>query len=276
MKRESFNSEARSFRVIPGHPESQVIVHVPHASTVIPDNVRAGILLSDADLLAELALMTDALTDEIAEAAAEDATLSPWLFINLCSRLVIDPERFPNAEDEVMDSPEIGMGAVYLRTSDGQSLRTEDPAGHSDLIESYFRPYSDALATLVEQRLAAVGRAVIIDLHSFPREELPYERLIHADFPRPECCIGTDPAHTPPSLVTAVKKAFAPIGECRLNEPFAGTYVPLPFYQTDERVSSVMVELRRDIYLSTNDGVPRLGRMLANLIDLIDMIDLGN
>jgi N-formylglutamate deformylase len=114
---------------------------------------------------------------------------------------------------------------------------------------------------------------VIIDLHSFPREELPYERLIHADFPRPECCIGTDPAHTPPSLVTAVEKAFAPIGECRLNEPFAGTYVPLPFYQTDERVSSVMVELRRDTYLSTNDGVPRLGRMLASLID---MIDLGN
>jgi len=38
-----------------------------------------------------------------------------------------------------------------------------------------------------------------------------------------------------------------------VNEPFAGSYIPLRHFGRDNRVTSVMVELRRDKYLR-DDG----------------------
>ena len=118
------DSEA-SFQVVEGHPTSRVVIHVPHASTLIPDWDRQRIRLNGDDLTRELAFMTDARTDEIAEAAADLAAVRPWIFVNRRSRLVVDPERFPNPEQEPMAAPDIGMGAVYTRTSHGELLRDE-------------------------------------------------------------------------------------------------------------------------------------------------------
>ena len=87
-------------------------------------------------------------------------------FVNRLSRLVIDPERFPD-EREVMNS--VGMGAVYTQTSTGKPLRSENPAHRAELIATRFEPYRRALADLVDDRIAATGRAVILDLHSYPR-----------------------------------------------------------------------------------------------------------
>jgi hypothetical protein len=42
---------------------TSVVLHVPHASTAIPGDVRAGILLDDAELARELLASTDHHTD---------------------------------------------------------------------------------------------------------------------------------------------------------------------------------------------------------------------
>ncbi len=260
-----------SFEVIAGDPMSRVVIHVPHSSTVIPAWVRDHILLTDQELVRELAFMTDARTDEIARAAADNATVRPWIFLNRRSRLVVDPERFPDPADEPMAAPEIGMGAVYTRTAHGGILRDDDAAHHEALLDRYFRPYATALTQLVEERLAALGQVTIIDLHSYPLVALPYERLHHPGAARPECCIGVDATHTPPALKDAASAAFATLGEVVVNEPFAGTYVPLTFYaERDTRVTSVMVELRRDTYLETENGMPMVTGMLTTLIDTVD------
>jgi N-formylglutamate deformylase len=260
------DSEA-SFEIIRGHPRSPVVIHVPHSSTHIPAWVRERICLTDAELTDELTFMTDARTDEIADAAANMAAIRPWIFVNRRSRLVVDPERFPDPADEPMAAPEIGMGAVYTRTSHGGILRNDEPEHHEALLDRYFRPYANALTQLVEERLASVGDVTIIDLHSYPLVELPYERLHHAGAARPECCIGIDPTHTPATLRDAAIEAFAPLGQVAVNQPFAGTYVPLAFYTAqDARVSSVMVELRRDTYLAADNGIETVARMLTRLI----------
>ena len=262
------------YRTLPGSPLSPVVLHVPHGSRHVPGPERARILLDDAALALELDRMTDTATDRLAGAAAEAAAQRPWIFENLHSRLVVDPERFPDEREEMRA---VGMGAVYTRTSHGEQLRADDPADDRRLIAEYFDPYARAMTDLVEDRLAATGRAVVIDVHSYPSLALPYE--LHASDARPPVCLGTDPLHTPDGLLDAALTAFRGCGETALNAPFSGCYVPLRHYRTRPEVSALMIEIRRDTYLREpagpcTSGFSALTDALTALIDRIDRIPL--
>ena len=237
-----------SFEIVPGDPSSPYVIHVPHSSTSIPDDVRAHLLLDDDALAEELRLITDARTEELAILAAKQAATRPWLFVNRLSRLVVDPERLPDEHEEMHD---VGMGAVYTRTSGGLILRDADERATHALLTRFFAPYAEALADLVDERLSATNRAILVDLHSYPLRALPYER--HQEARRPPVCVGVDVDHTPVALLERVSRACSVIGQVVVNEPFAGTYVPLRHFGRHNRVTSVMVELRRDMYLR-NDG----------------------
>ncbi len=247
------------FDVVAGDADSPVVLHVPHAATAVPGWVRGRLLLSDPELEAELARMTDAWTDQLAAAAGSAVSPRPWQFVNRLSRLVVDPERFPDDREEMNA---VGMGAVYERTSGGLPLRPQDTAHRAELIRRYFHPYSNALAAVVDERIAAAGGAVIIDVHSFPREALPYER--HQEAARPQVCLGTDPRHTPQWLADVARTAFAGFS-IAFDEPFAGTYVPLRHFGIDDRVASIMIEIRRDTYADVA-GFARIAGGLSELV----------
>lgn len=254
--------------VWPADERSPVIVHVPHSSRLIPPGVRAELLLDDAELVAELDEATDTATDAIAAAALRHVQRRPAVVVNPFSRLVVDPERFP---DDSEPATAFGRGAVYTRTCAGSPLRAEPYPHAGVLLEVYFRPYADAVTNAVADRLAACGRAVVIDLHSYPLKPSGFEDPAAA---RPALCIGTDPTHTPDWLIDAARGAFASLGEIGVNTPYAGTYVPLRYYGRDQRISSVMIELRRDTHLADPctpraDRVEDLGRALAALIDVV-------
>lgn len=200
-----------SFRLVAGAPDSPVILHVPHSSRVIPADVRSGIVLEDAALERELDHITDSHTARIAATAAERCTTGPWQFVNRLSRLVVDPERFPDEREEMLT---VGMGAVYTRTTHREELRPADHDGRQ-LVERYFHPYAAAVTDAVTRRLEAVGRAVIIDVHSYPTERLPYE--LHGDGPRPLICLGRDDFHTPADLLAHAEMAFAGFGGTGIN-----------------------------------------------------------
>lgn len=139
--------------------------------------------------------------------------------------------------------PVIGMGPVYLRTTEKRDLRSPDPADDERLMDEYYWLYARALEDLVGERIEEAGETLIIDLHSYPRDPLPYE--LHADQARPELCIGTDEFHAPKTSVKAAMAAWS--GSIEMNEPFSGSYVPDRYFETDNRVRSMMLEIRRDI-----------------------------
>lgn len=91
------------WEIQPGDPRSKVVLHVPHASREIPDQERGRILLSESFLEAELDAITDAHTDLLAFAAADKAECRPWIFRNRYSRLLVDPERFPDEREEMLE-----------------------------------------------------------------------------------------------------------------------------------------------------------------------------
>ncbi|MDV8071138.1 N-formylglutamate amidohydrolase [Rhodococcus sp. IEGM 1366] len=253
--------------VLPGDEESPVVIHVPHSSRLIPPDIRAELMLTDENLAGELDEATDTATDEIALTALTHVRLRPTIVINHLSRLVIDPERFPDGDP----AEAFGRGAVYTRTCSGAPLRAEPYRRRAELLESFFRPYADAVTDVVENRLNSCGRAIVIDLHSYPEKPSAFEDPAAA---RPPLCIGTDPRHTPPWLTAAARGAFTSLAEIFENTPYSGTYVPLRHYGIDDRVSSVMIELRRDTYLSDPaaphpERIAQLGRNLAALIDAL-------
>ncbi|MEP7115672.1 MAG: N-formylglutamate amidohydrolase [Ilumatobacteraceae bacterium] len=260
--------EKVSWRIDRPMSAGRLLVHVPHASIRIPSAERAAILLDDDELARELAVMTDWHTDRIAAQAAAQSGSRVTVFTNTLSRLVVDPERFPD-ESEVMLA--VGMGAVYSRTSTGARLRIDDPAERDRLIADVFVPYADAFAAEVDRILDCEGLCTVIDVHSYAKEPLPYE--LDQDALRPGVCIGTDPFHTPSNVVDAVRAAFSEIGaSLLLNTPFQGTYVPTRHFHIDKRVRSVMVEIRRDLYLDDNQdadeqAVREIASRLANLFD---------
>ncbi|HYO19812.1 MAG TPA: N-formylglutamate amidohydrolase [Dermatophilaceae bacterium] len=237
-----------NFEIVPGDSSSPYVIHVPHSAFTIPGDIRARLLLGDDALAEELRLMTDAHTDELALRAAGEVTPRPWLFVNRLSRLVVDPERLPD-DHEVMS--DVGMGAVYTRTSGGLVLRGDDPQYRQELLSRYFAPYAEAMADLVDERISAAGHAIVVDFHSYPLTALPYER--YQDARRPPVCVGADFDHTPAALVERVSSACSVLGDVVVNEPFVGSYIPLRHFGRDIFVTSVMVEIRRDTHLG-GDG----------------------
>ena len=249
-------------RLVSASVDSSVLLHVPHSSRVIPDWVRERILLSDSELEAEIERMRDSYTDVIAEQAADRASIWPHMFLNELARQVVDPERFPDGREAMA---RIGHGAVYLNSSQLTRLRADDPEHVTELLDRFFHPYARRMTDEVHSILTACGEVTVLDIHSFPREALPYER---ADRPRPSICLGVDDFHTPPELVAAARKAFSDF-DIEINTPFAGTYVPLKFYESDARVRGLMIEVRRDVP-ATDFGLAAVASALTHLVDLVE------
>jgi N-formylglutamate deformylase len=145
----------------------------------------------------------------------------------------------------------VGMGAVYTSTSDGSNLRDLNFVSdewREQLLNEYYYTHHSAFTEAVESALDADSGVLVIDCHSFPSKPLPYEFDQPGD--RPEICIGTDDFHTSQELVDTMLTSFSDLGyNVKVNTPFAGTIVPSKFYQSDCRVSSIMIEVNRSLYM---------------------------
>lgn len=234
--------------VPPGGPRIPLVAHVPHGGTLLPPDVRRGLLIDDEALEAELVATTDHHTAELF--APPVVAAGGVAVVNRASRLVVDPERLPDAREPMARH---GLGAVYTRTSGGAPLRHDrDAATRVALLDGWFAPWAAAVAAAVDAAIAEAGHCVLLDGHSFPSRPLPYEDPAAG---RPDVCLGHEPPHTPRALVDAMSGACRGRGlDVAENTPFAGSYVPLDRYRTDARVRSVMVELRRDRYCDEATG----------------------
>lgn len=228
------------------HKPPAIVLHIPHASMEIPGEVRKSFVIDGAQLEQELLRMTDHFTDELFLVPPSLATS----VVYPVSRLVCDPERYPDDSEETMSA--LGMGVIYTQRHDLGPLRTRPtPSEREALLDHYYRPHHRALENAVDAALAAHNRCLVIDCHSFPGTPLPYE----TDSARPDICIGTDEFHTPHALRDAAASAFEAAGlEVATNRPFAGALTPASRYRKDHRVSAVMIEVNRSLYMDEAAG----------------------
>jgi len=237
-------------KIVSGGGTSPIIAHVPHSSSHITEGARPQFLLSDEELRREVIRLTDWHTDRLFSWVTK---LGGSMFINTVPRVIFDPERFVDDDDEPMAA--VGQGVVYTKSTQGELLREIDDAQRAGFISELYEPYHEALTTMVSSSLDKFGTCLIIDCHSFATEPLPSEP--NQETPRPDICIGTDSFHTPPALAEALEQAFTAEGfVTKRDSPFSGTIVPLRFYGRDSRVESVMIEVRRGLYCDEATGEP--------------------
>lgn len=224
------------------------VLHIPHSSRLIPPDERVRLAVSDGDLNAELLRMTDAFTAELFSPTVHEAER----IVFPISRLVCDVERFPDDADEPMAAR--GMGAVYTATSTGADLRVNLSLAERDrIMMRWYRPHHEMLTSAVDQVLTSHGHCLVVDCHSFSSHPLPHEPDQVPE--RPNICIGTDPFHTPNSLATMVANAAKDLGlTVDFDRPFVGTIVPVKHYRSDNRVSSIMIEVNRGLYMDEESG----------------------
>ncbi|MDO4566134.1 MAG: N-formylglutamate amidohydrolase [Oscillospiraceae bacterium] len=215
----------------------KIVLHIPHSSKVIPHEYKKEFLLSESQLEEELLCMTDAYTDILFPQEYERVVFP-------ISRLVCDPERFRDDSKEPMSQK--GMGVIYTKGSKGQLIRKTQ--NREAIVARYYDSHHYGLNNAVKTALDETDSCLILDCHSFSGEPLPYEDDQLTDCP--DFCIGTDAFHTPQKLTEAAIRFFKDRDySVDVNRPYSGSIVPMAFYKADRRVSSIMIEINRSLYM---------------------------
>lgn len=229
-----------------------VLLHIPHSSTTIPESYRSTYLI-DADALAlENLRLADLYTDELYDLPGAERAVFP------VSRFLVDAERF--SDDALEPMAARGMGVLYTVTTQLQPLRKNlSAAERAELLDRYYHPHHNFMNDWADRALAAQGRCLVIDCHSFPSQALPYE-LENRKLPRPEICIGTDSFHTPPELTEVMRRYFEGQGYwVGIDAPFSGSLTPGKHYARSAGVKSFMIEVRKDLYMNESTGEKNSG-----------------
>jgi N-formylglutamate amidohydrolase len=214
-----------------------IILHIPHSSKYVP--YYEGFISDEETIKSEINHLTDWFTDELFD-LPYPKIITPF------SRIFCDVERFEDDELEIMSL--YGMGMCYTQTDKGVMMRTITPELKLKIKSEYYSRHHQQLEQLTTETLAKSGQALIIDCHSYP--DLPLNRDLNKEIPRPDFCIGTDNFHTPPELIRKSSDFLSDNGfTVKLNNPYSGSIIPLKYYQQNKNVHGIMIEINRKLYM---------------------------
>jgi len=223
-----------------------LILHIPHASTFFPH--RKGFIVSNEILQTEALKLSDLFTDELF--FPERTKYKNTAVIAKFTRVFCDVERFLDDDEEVM--ARYGMGCVYTHSDDSELIREISPANRQSIIDEYFIPHHYKLIKAIHEELKLKGNALMIDCHSFPNKAFNRSTAVDDGF-RPDICIGTHDMHTPPGLAELAVEVFASRGlTVGVNDPYEGALIPSYYEMSQPRVSTIMLEVNRKLYMNEN------------------------
>lgn len=217
----------------------QLILHIPHSSTEIP--ILDGYITSREKIQEEIIKLTDWYTDDLFDTDVDSKIVAPF------SRIFCDVERFADDDLEIMSKK--GMGVLYEKLDSDELLRKVTPELREKILNEYYWKHHDSLTTVVEKQLKRNEECLIIDCHSFP--STPLIKAINQNSNPPDFNIGTDSFHTPKIYIEASIAYFENLGfSLGVDWPYNGSIVPMKYYQIEKKVSSIMLEINRKLYLN--------------------------
>ncbi len=229
----------------------------------------------------------DAFVDQLfATAPLEGAPLltavapRAWLDVNR-SPDELDPALIEGVR-KVAHNPRVasGLGVVPRVVANGRAIYRGKltRAEVSDRIDSIWRPWHDAISTLMDDSVALFGEAVLIDCHSMPHEAI--ETISHPRGSRPEIVLGDRfGAAAGSDIVDRIEAALTAVGlRVARNAPFAGAFVTQNHGRPARHRHVVQVEIDRSLYMNEQKIRPNNNfAAFKALIDKVvaDVTDIG-
>jgi len=213
-----------------------IILHIPHASTAIPNIVRGLEMLDE-----EEKKLIDFYTDELFAADEEHKHIETIIF-PFC-RLYCDVERLSN---DPLESK--GLGIWYHRSTADCSLRAWGRRQESHQLYNQF--HYEVITKFINLDSHIGNQCLLIDCHSF--SALP--NLLNLNPPQDiDICIGFNEDETRPSnrVIGLVKSYFAQKDyRVGINTPFSNSKTfDVP---GGNKYHSMMIEVNKSLYM--NEG----------------------
>jgi N-formylglutamate amidohydrolase len=145
-----------------------------------------------------------------------------------------------------------GLGVIPRVVANGQAIYNgKIPMAEAQRrIETYWRPYHEALETQLAQAHVMFGQAILIDCHSMPHEAM--DAVARTGVRRPEVVLGDRfGAASAPEIVDRIEEAFTAAGlVVTRNTPFAGAYVTQHYGRPSRGRHAVQIEIDRALYMN--------------------------
>jgi N-formylglutamate amidohydrolase len=263
------------FSVIePTAEETPLTVEVPHAGLFV-DARALSFLVAPARAIGRDA---DLYVDELYEGVTSRGAT---LIVSHVSRYVVDLNR--NEHDVDADSVEgapshtrATRGIIWRLTSDGSRV-LDAPLPRRELdrrLDTYYRPYHEALAAVLERKRARFGYAVVLAAHSMPSVGRAGHGDPHAT--RADVVPGTRGRTSAGKPFIDVVDAHARASTLSVahDDPYQGGYTTQHYGRPDLAVHVVQVELARRLYmdeptLAKNAGFDRMRAWCTDLAALL-------
>ena len=234
---------------------TSVVFASPHSGRAYPASFLAQSVLDRQSIRSS----EDAFVDELLRAAPR---LGAPLLAATAPRAYIDLNRSPDELDPALiegvrpaaHNPRInsGLGVIPRVVAGARAIyrgklpRTEAEAR----IDGVWRPYHARLAELLDESHAAFGEAILVDVHSMPREAI--DSMGGRGRRRPDIVLGDRFGAAAASwVVDGIEAAFAAEGLAVVrNTPFAGAYIAQAYGRPAAHRHAVQIEIDRSLYMN--------------------------
>jgi N-formylglutamate deformylase len=261
----------------PSAAETPVIVEVPHAGLWLDAPALATLTAPARSIGRDADLWVDEL---YADAPSRGASM----LVSHVSRYVVDLNRSEKDVDaEAVEGASQTMratrGVIWRLTSDGTRV-LDGPLPRRELerrLDTYYRPYHEALATLIERKRARFGFAVLVAAHSMPS----IGRAAHGDpqAHRADVVPGTrgrtSAAH---GFIDAVDEHAHQTGySVAHDDPYQGGFTTVHYGRPSACSHVVQVELARRLYmdeltLQKTASFDRVRRFCSDLVARLGVV----
>lgn len=235
---------------------SPVIVASPHSGRHYPWSFIRRTMLDERAIRSS----EDAFVDML---VAEAPNLGAPLLAAEYPRAYLDLNRACEELDPALIE-DVPRGTINPRVSSGLGVIPRVVAGGrviyrgklareeaEERIAHVWRPYHERLEALVQDSLAIFGQAILLDMHSMPREAL--ETLTRKPGQkRPDVVLGDRfGASASATVVDRLESAFTAAGlSVSRNNPFAGAYIAQHYGRPSRGRHAVQIEIDRSLYMN--------------------------
>lgn len=262
---------------------TSVVFASPHSGREYPWSFVRRTILDENTLRSSEDAFVDKLFDTAPQHGAPLLTaIAPraWIDVNRSSD-ELDPALIEGVKRSA-HNPRVasGLGVVPRVVANGRSIY-RGKISHKEAearIDEFWRPWHQALTTLMDDSEALFGEAILIDCHSMPHEAI--ETISHPRGARPEIVLGDRfGAAAGSDVVDRIESAMTAAGlRVARNAPFAGAFVTQSHGRPARNRHVVQVEIDRALYMNEQNIRPNNNfAAFKALIDrvVVDVTEIG-